>query len=114
MKKIIISILAIVAILTIVAPVYAQTANDYNQPYYFNSMMGFGYGYGWLSAIFMIIFWALVILAIVLFIGWLVRQAKGDTPNDNTSNKAIDILKERYAKGEIDKEEFKVKKKELS
>ncbi|MEK7658675.1 MAG: SHOCT domain-containing protein [Patescibacteria group bacterium] len=115
MKKIIISILAIVAILTIVAPVYAQTANGYNQPYYFNSMMGFGCGYGagWLGMIFMILFWILVIVVIVSFVGWLVRQAKSDITHDNGDSKAIDILKERYAKGEIDKKEFEEKKKEL-
>ncbi|OGZ76589.1 MAG: hypothetical protein A3G45_01750 [Candidatus Staskawiczbacteria bacterium RIFCSPLOWO2_12_FULL_37_15] len=74
-------------------------------------MMGFGYGYGWIGAIFMIVFWVLVILAIVSFVSWLVRQSKGTT-NDN-GNQAMDILKERYAKGEINKEEFKAKKKDL-
>src|SRR3989338_997618 len=51
---------------------------NYNQPnnfnsmmgnYFGNSMMGFGYGYGagWFGVILMILFWALIILAIVLF-----------------------------------------------
>lgn len=98
---------------------------NYNQPnnfnsmmgnYFGNSMMGFGYGYGagWLGVILMILFWALVISAVIAFVGWLIRQSKGGTPHDNGNNdKAIDILKERYAKGEIDKEEFKAKKKDL-
>ena len=97
--------------------------NNYNQPYNFNSMMGsyfgnsmmgFGYGYGagWLGVILMILFWVLVILAIVAFVSWLVKQARGIT-HDN-GNQAIDILRERYAKGEINKEEFKAKKKDLS
>lgn len=43
---------------------------------------------------------------------WLIRQTNG-LPNNN-GNKAIDILKERYAKGEINKEEFKAKKKDLA
>ena len=84
--------------------------------YFGNSMMGFGYGYGagWLGVIIMVLFWVLIISAVVLFVSWLVRQAKGSTPHDNVSNdKAIDILKGRYAKGEIDKEEFKAKKKDL-
>ena len=88
-----------------------QASNSTKGNYFGNSMMGFGYGYGWIGAIFMIVFWVLVILAIVSFVSWLVRQSKGTT-NDN-GNQAMDILKERYAKGEINKEEFKAKKKDL-
>lgn len=99
--------------------------DNYNPPnnfnsmmgnYFGNSMMGFGYGYGagWLGVILMILFWVLVIVAIVAFVGWLVRQAKITTHNNDNGNQAIDILKERYAKGEINKEEFKAKKKDLA
>ncbi len=90
--------------------------DNYNLPNNFNSMMGFGYGYGagWLGVILMILFWVLVIIAIVAFVGWLVRQTKGATNNNDNGNQAIDILKERYAKGEINKEEFKAKKKDLA
>ena len=84
--------------------------------YFGNSMMGFGYGYGagWLGIILMMLFWILVVVAIVAFIGWLVRRANVAPHNNNNRNQAIDILKERYAKGEINKEEFKAKKKDLA
>lgn len=56
----------------------------------------------------MLLFWVLVVTAIVLFVKWLADQQ--GTPRQKT---ALDILKERYAKGEIDKQEFEAKKKDL-
>ena len=81
-----------------------------------NSMIGnfatnptswFGWGLGW---IFMILFWGLVILAIAALIKWMMNQGRRAT----NGKSAIEILKERYAKGEIDKKEFEDKKKDLS
>ena len=76
----------------------------------FNGYGGWGTGsmMGWFGGgIMMILFWAIVIY----FIVWLVRNNKA---NGKDSNKALGILKERYAKGEIDKNEFEEKKKELN
>ncbi|MEX0918901.1 MAG: SHOCT domain-containing protein [Candidatus Paceibacterota bacterium] len=72
-----------------------------------NSMMGYGFsGFG--GWIFMILFWVLVIAGIVT----LVKYTVNNTKSGNGKN-ALDILKERYAKGEIDKDEFESKKKDL-
>lgn len=60
---------------------------------------GWGMGFGW---IFMIIFWALVILGVVFLVQTAMKGGKGSEQKETS----LDILKKRYAKGEITKEEF--------
>lgn len=54
-------------------------------------------------------FWALIIVAIVLGIRWMLRAGGG--PERDT---AMDLLRERYARGEINREEFEARKRDLS
>lgn len=67
---------------------------------------GWGMGFGWF---FMILFWILIILGIV----YLVKLIAGGEKR-TTGESALDILKKRYARGEINKEEFEEKKKDLA
>ena len=62
----------------------------------------------------MIVLWILVIVGLVFFIKWLL-QSKRDVPAGKSSptSRALHILEERYARGEIDKQEFLDKKKDL-
>jgi putative membrane protein len=53
-------------------------------------------------------FWGVVITGAIIALRWLLRAARG-TPGD----RAIDILRERYARGEIGKEEFEAKLRDL-
>lgn len=74
----------------------------------FFHMNPFGYGFGGVMMIFPIILWVLLIVLIVK----LFQDKNNVSPPKETSNKALDILKERFARGEIDEEEF-TRKKEL-
>jgi len=73
-----------------------------------NSMMGYGLS-GFSGGFLMILFWILVVVGIVA----LVKYAMSNTTKPGHEKSALDILKERYAKGEIDKDEFETKKKDL-
>ncbi len=63
----------------------------------------------------MIIFWGLIIVGLVFLIKWLAQSTKGHSSPGltNPSSRALDILKERYARGEINKQEFEEKKRDL-
>lgn len=83
-------------------------------------MMGnyFGGGYGYMGGFgffFTILFWGLVIWAIVV----AVRMASGGHGHTccgggAKGDEAGKVLRERYAKGEITKEQFEQMKKDLS
>ncbi|MBK9130042.1 MAG: SHOCT domain-containing protein [Gammaproteobacteria bacterium] len=66
---------------------------------------GWGMGFGWL---FMLIFWGLVILGIAALVKWMV-SSRGE-PREKTP---LEILRERYARGEIGRDEYEQKKRDL-
>ncbi|MDO8725124.1 MAG: SHOCT domain-containing protein [Candidatus Methanoperedens sp.] len=71
-----------------------------------------GYGFGGMEIIGMImwfIFWILILAGLVL----LIKYLWGSAGVKGAQESALEILKKRYAKGEINKEEFEEKKKDL-
>ena len=69
-------------------------------------LMWWGWGIGMMAMMFL--FWALVIVGLIVGIRWLLGQGKA-----TRSDSALEILRQRYARGEINKEEFESKKKDL-
>jgi len=68
------------------------------------------WGQHWMSGGFMWVFWIAVLIGLFFLVKWIAQQKSGDQkPEDN----ALELLKKRYARGEIDKEEFEQKKKDL-
>lgn len=77
-------------------------------------MAEFGYyGNGLISLIFTLLFWVVVIYLIVAFIK-TIKKSVGFRKDFDKEDDAVEILKVRYAKGEIDKKEFDSMKKDLS
>ena len=78
-------------------------------------MMGnWGYGMmGWFGPIMMLVFWGLIILVLILVVRWLWTSSQ-KKPEQIIQESPLDILKRRYASGEIDTEEFEHKKRDLS
>ncbi len=68
-------------------------------------MMGYGYGGGFM--------WFIILVLVGAGIYFLLQVSKSKISDSPIIETPLDILKKRYAKGEIDKEEFDRKKKDL-
>ena len=74
---------------------------------------GWGMGFGF---VFMILFWVLIVLGIVALVRWLMPPrgnggpGAAERPSDRTP---LEIVQERYARGEIDRTEYEQKKRDL-
>ncbi len=68
---------------------------------------------GGFGAIFMIVFWLLVLVGLFFLGKWLIPQFRGRLGDVWPGSRALEIVKERYARGEIDREEYEQKKQDL-
>ena len=112
---------ALVGLLYPVLALAQQPAWDGTGPWH---MMGGGWGFWWIFPMFMFFF--MIVVGIAVFVlahragcGWHSRWGSGQTPNrfagpgiaqGDPAYSALQILNERYAKGEIQKQEYEEKK----
>lgn len=67
---------------------------------------GHGWGMGW--------WWIIGLILLVVVIWMVVKAVNTQQTTDKKQEKtALDILKERYAKGEIDRQEYEERKRDL-
>ena len=69
----------------------------------------YGAAFGWGGPLIMVIVWIAIVLGVGALITFLVRQARRSRGGDS----ALEVLKRRYASGEINKEEFEEKRRDI-
>ena len=75
-------------------------------------MTGWG---GWMMAPFGMIIWVLVLALMVAGIVWLLRAlTRQSSDNIGRRSPALDALEERYARGEISRDEYLEKRRDIS
>ena len=93
-------VIAVLAVGLMTAPSVAQTYGDHPH------IGDWGWGGTIFGLIMSIVFFAVAVAAVVPLVRWLGGPGHGGALHGPPGNTPQDILKERFAKGEIDKEEF--------
>jgi len=76
-------------------------------------MTGFGMGLGGLGLILMVFFWGALIAGVVWLVTSLVKSnSQGSIQMQNRMN-AREILDQRFARGELDREEYEMMKQDI-
>ena len=74
---------------------------------------GYGNNYGFWDFVFMLLTMTLIVVGVLLVIRLVARDTSSGASSKGQET-ALDILQKRYAKGEIDKDEYEEKRKVLS
>jgi putative membrane protein len=92
----------------VLAPSSSAWAQERPWEWGWHPMWGMWGAWGIGMLLVMLTFWILVVVALVAGVRWLVHQGR-----EPRRDAALEILRERYARGEIGKEEFDAKKRDL-
>lgn len=65
-----------------------------------------GCGMGWGGGLYMLIIFGLIVIGGIMVVRWSLRSSGG-------KDSALEILKRRYAQGELTKEQFEEMKKDI-
>jgi putative membrane protein len=76
-------------------------------------MNGLGMGFGGFGFLLMAIFWIVIVAAAIWLVGNLFPQSNRIQPTANAPESAVDIVKRRYARGEISKDEYEAMRHSL-
>ena len=71
------------------------------------------YGGGWGMGIGMLLFWGVIVVAVIWLVAGLLPRTNQTCRPEGQPDDALEILKKRYARGEIDKAEFEAKRRDL-
>lgn len=100
------------AMLAVLGSPTASWAQQQGGPYYGPHMWGGG-PWMFVGPLMMIVFIAVIVIIVVLLVRWLGGPRHGVTPHLLPGRGPLDILRERFARGEIDKEEFEERRRVL-
>ena len=74
---------------------------------------GYGMGWHWLGWIGMAFFWLIPILLVVAVVKYLMGDRRSNATEDEKKPDALAVLEERYARGEVGREEYLQKRDDL-
>jgi putative membrane protein len=95
------------------APLPALAQASVDRPTYWHSGWDWGWGHMFFGSLMMILFWGGLILVILLAVRWLGGGTSHGAGSPSV-RRPLDILQERFARGEIDEEEFEKRRRLLS
>lgn len=74
---------------------------------------GYGMGWHWLGWLGMAFFWLIPILLVLAAVKYLMGSRRSNAPDGERKPGALAVLEERYARGEINREEYVQKRDDL-
>ncbi len=112
MQKRIMQALTLLAATVMSLPAQAQTLADRSD--YWHYGWDWGWGHMLFGSVMMVLFWGGIILVIVLAVRWLGGESSQKPMRVASDKTALQILKDRFARGGIDREEFEERKQLLA
>lgn len=100
------------AVLALLGSPSTAWAEQQGGPYYGPHMWGGG-PWMFVGPSMMIVFIAAIVVVVVLLVRWLGGPRHGAAPRLPPGRTPLDILKERFARGDIDKDEFEERRRVL-
>lgn len=100
------------AVVLAATPAWAQTTSDFGPRYGYGPMWA-GWGWGWFPGMIIGPLMMLIIIGVVVALALWFTRGFGHAEAYGHSRAALDILEQRFARGEIDKAEFEDKRKLL-